>query len=41
MAREAQIEEVGWDFHSLLIYSRVFLMLRWMMLEKVLRGDAP
>jgi hypothetical protein len=27
---------VGRGFHGLLVYSRVFLALRWMMLEKVL-----
>jgi hypothetical protein len=32
--------EVSWGFHGLLIYFIVFLMLRWMMLEKVLGEDA-
>jgi hypothetical protein len=41
MAREApsrggQFVEVGWGFHGLLVYSGVFLVLRWVMLEKVL-----
>jgi hypothetical protein len=29
-----QIEEVGSCFHDLLIYSGVFLAMRWMILEK-------
>jgi hypothetical protein len=33
--------EVGWGFHDLLVYSGVFLILRWMMLEKVLGDVAP
>jgi hypothetical protein len=28
--------EVSWGFHDLLVYSRVFLMLWWVMLKKVL-----
>jgi hypothetical protein len=40
MAREAprrggQFIKGGWGFHGPHIYSRVFLVLRWMMIEKV------
>jgi hypothetical protein len=45
MAREApsrggQFIEVSWGFHDLLVYSGVFLTLRWMMIEKVLGVSA-
>jgi hypothetical protein len=33
--REGQFIEVGRGFHTILIGSRVFLPLRWMMLEKI------
>jgi hypothetical protein len=40
MVREApsiggRFAKLSWGFHGLLICFRVFLMLRWMMLEKV------
>jgi hypothetical protein len=35
-SRGGQFIEGGWGFHSPLICSGVFLMLRWMMIEKVL-----
>jgi hypothetical protein len=38
--REGQFVEVGWGFHDVLVGSRVFLPLRWTMLEKVLRVGA-
>jgi hypothetical protein len=34
-SRVGRFVGVGWGFHGLLISSRVFLALRWMMLEKV------
>jgi hypothetical protein len=42
MAREApskggQFVRVDWCFHGLLIYSGVFLAMRWTMLKKILR----
>jgi hypothetical protein len=30
----------GWGFHGLLVHFRVFLVLRWVMLEKVLGATA-
>jgi hypothetical protein len=39
-SRGGRFVGVGWYLHGLLVYSRVFLALRWMMLEKVLRVAA-
>jgi hypothetical protein len=41
VAREAPSEgdrfiKIDWGFRSLLVYSRVFLVSRWAMLEKVI-----
>jgi hypothetical protein len=39
-ARKCQFIKVGWGFHDFLIGFRVFLPLRWMILEKVPRDVA-
>jgi hypothetical protein len=38
--REGRFIEVGWSFHSILLGSRVFWALRWMMLGMILREVA-
>jgi hypothetical protein len=38
--RDGRFIEVGWAFHGVLVGSKVFLPLRWMMLEKVPRDVA-
>jgi hypothetical protein len=39
--REGRFVEVSWDFHGVLLGSRVFWALRWRMLKKVLGVGAP
>jgi hypothetical protein len=34
--KEGRFVEIDWGFHGILVGSRVFLLSRWMMLEKVL-----
>jgi hypothetical protein len=39
--REGRFVEVSWDFHGVLLGSRVFWALRWRMLKKVLGVGPP